>query len=148
MTEISNLKLFSHFIHIVPSCHIHILVLKFSILTSPGISIQIHLMTERYLKQIVNAVAPPSVGLLTLPTSCMSCSCLSCERVWWRRASCNGVSPSLSGMFRLHPARTNNYKHKPMQWFHYFFLYAYLSLFSHTFLLSYYGLLIVCYSCF
>ena len=46
--------------------------------------------------------------LLTLPTSCMSCSWRSCDNVWCLRASCNGVSPSLSGRFKLHPARTNS----------------------------------------
>lgn len=45
---------------------------------------------------------------LTLPTSCMSWSWRSCERVWWRSASCKGVSPSLSARFRLAPSRTSS----------------------------------------
>jgi hypothetical protein len=48
--------------------------------------------------------------LLTLPTSCTSCSCRSCDNVWCRRASCSGVSPSLSGMFRFDPSRTSSCK--------------------------------------
>ena len=51
----------------------------------------------------------------TLPTSCMSCSCLSCDKVWCLRASCKGVSPSLSGMSNLDPALTNNYGNKERQ---------------------------------
>lgn len=47
---------------------------------------------------------------LTLPTSCTSCSCRSCDNVWCRRASCSGVSPSLSGMFRFDPSRTSSCK--------------------------------------
>lgn len=39
----------------------------------------------------------------------MSCSCRSWDRVWCRSASWRGVSPSLSGMFRLQPSLTNNY---------------------------------------
>lgn len=42
------------------------------------------------------------------PTSCTSCSCRNCDKVWWRRASCSGVSPSLSATFRFAPSRTNN----------------------------------------
>jgi hypothetical protein len=48
--------------------------------------------------------------LLTLPTSCTSCSCRSCDNVWCRSASCSGVSPSLSGMFRFDPSRTSSCK--------------------------------------
>lgn len=44
----------------------------------------------------------------SLPTSCTSCSWRSCDRVWWRRASCRGVSPSLSAMFRFAPSPTSN----------------------------------------
>ena len=44
----------------------------------------------------------------SLPTSCMSCSWRSCDSVWWRRLSCRLVSPSLSVMLRLAPARTSS----------------------------------------
>lgn len=43
------------------------------------------------------------------PTSCTSCSCRNCDSVWCLRASCKGVSPSLSATFRFAPSRTNNY---------------------------------------
>ena len=39
-------------------------------------------------------------------STCMSCSCLSWDRVWCLRLSCRGVSPSLSVMFRLAPSLT------------------------------------------
>ena len=48
--------------------------------------------------------------LLTFPTSCTSCSCRSCDKVWCRSASCSGVSPSLSGMLRFDPSRTSSCK--------------------------------------
>ena len=46
----------------------------------------------------------------TLPTSCMSCSCLSWDSVWCRRDSCRGVSPSLSVMSNLAFSRTKSYQ--------------------------------------
>lgn len=52
----------------------------------------------------------------SLPTSCTSWSWRSWERVWWRRASWRGVSPSLSGMFRLADSRTSNWKLKVKFW--------------------------------
>lgn len=45
---------------------------------------------------------------LTFPTSCMSWSCLSCDSVWCRSASCSDVSPSLSARFRLQPSLTSS----------------------------------------
>ncbi len=44
----------------------------------------------------------------SLPTSCMSCSCRSWDKVWCLSASCSGVSLSLSGISNLAPALTNN----------------------------------------
>lgn len=44
----------------------------------------------------------------TLLTSCMSWSCRSWDRVWWRRASCSGVSPSLSCTSSLASALTSS----------------------------------------
>lgn len=42
------------------------------------------------------------------PTSCTSCSCRSCDNVWYLKASWRGVSPSLSATFRLAPSRTSS----------------------------------------
>ena len=36
---------------------------------------------------------------LTLPTSWTSWSCLNCDSVWWRKASCSGVSPEKKSPF-------------------------------------------------
>lgn len=44
----------------------------------------------------------------TFPTSLASFNCLSCERVWFLSASCSGVSPSLSGIFKFAPSRISN----------------------------------------
>lgn len=53
-----------------------------------------------------------SQAVSTLPTSCMSWSWRSCDRVWCLRASCRGVSPSLSWISSLAPARTKSWKEK------------------------------------
>ena len=51
---------------------------------------------------------PPPRPMRSLPTSCMSWSWRSCDRVWCRSASWSGVSPSLSVTFRLAPSLTNS----------------------------------------
>lgn len=43
------------------------------------------------------------------PTSWTSCSCRSCVKVWYLKASWRGVSPSLSATFKLAPSRTSSY---------------------------------------
>ena len=43
------------------------------------------------------------------PTSWTSCSCRSCDKVWYLKASWRGVSPSLSATFKLAPSRTSSY---------------------------------------
>lgn len=53
-----------------------------------------------------------SQAVSTLPTSCMSWSWRSCDRVWCLRASCRGVSPSLSWISNLAPARTRSWKER------------------------------------
>lgn len=53
-----------------------------------------------------------SQAVSTLPTSCMSWSWRSCDRVWCLRASCRGVSPSLSWISSLAPARTKSWKER------------------------------------
>lgn len=47
---------------------------------------------------------------VTLPTSCISCSCRSCDRVWCLRDSWRGVSPSLSWTSNLALSRTRSYR--------------------------------------
>ena len=76
-----------------------------------------YLIIFKYVKISVGALAliPWMPYALTLPTSCMSCSCRSCDRVWCRSASCSGVSPSLSGMFRLQLSRTNSWMDKTIR---------------------------------
>lgn len=46
---------------------------------------------------------------VTLPTSCISCSCRSCDSVWCLRDSWRGVSPSLSWTSNLALSRTRSY---------------------------------------
>lgn len=56
-----------------------------------------------------------SQAVSTLPTSCMSWSWRSCDRVWCLRASCRGVSPSLSWISNLAPARTRSWKERELK---------------------------------
>ena len=53
---------------------------------------------------------------VTLPTSCISCSCRSCDSVWCLRDSWRGVSPSLSWTSNLALSRTRSYR-KQKAWY-------------------------------
>ena len=73
-------------------------------------------LKQKKLKKLLNTCEPisevPSNIIEAMVDAEPTCNCLSCERVWCRRDSCRGVSPSLSVTFRFPPSLTNNLNSK------------------------------------